>query len=322
MSEELAVQEARPLTAVEVRAQVNLIQEVMKGVMQKGQHYGIVPGCGDKPTLLKPGAEKLMMTFRLAADPQVQEIPTEDGMTVRVVCRITSQSSGVYLGSGLGEASTKEEKYNWRKAVCDGEFNDAPEDRRRLKWIKGYQGNKDCQIKQVRTNPADLANTVLKMAKKRSLVDAILTVTAASDIFTQDIEEMAENGVALVSVDPHRKPIGKPQEKKTDTTENPKDTPSDASLIEGKIENVTVKSGGEGKKAWSKYTVTLIGGDKFSTFDKKVAEAAKHAKEMDMVVSIAYKTTNYGHEIVELIVIGLDSQAREPGPELPALKED
>jgi hypothetical protein len=32
------------------------------------------------------------------------------------------------------------------------------------------------------------------MAKKRSLVDAVLTVTAASDIFTQDVEEMVENG--------------------------------------------------------------------------------------------------------------------------------
>jgi hypothetical protein len=32
------------------------------------------------------------------------------------------------------------------------------------------------------------------MAKKRAHVDAILTSTAASDIFTQDVEDMAENG--------------------------------------------------------------------------------------------------------------------------------
>jgi hypothetical protein len=35
-------------------------------------------------------------------------------------------------------------------------------------------------------------NTVLKMAKKRAHVDAILTATAASDIFTQDVEDMPE----------------------------------------------------------------------------------------------------------------------------------
>ncbi|WP_418719751.1 hypothetical protein [Bilophila wadsworthia] len=38
-------------------------------------------------------------------------------------------------------------------------------------------------------NPADYYNTCLKMAKKRALVDAVLTCTAASDIFTQDIED-------------------------------------------------------------------------------------------------------------------------------------
>jgi hypothetical protein len=43
-------------------------------------------------------------------------------------------------------------------------------------------------------NPADYYNTCWKMAKKRALVDAVLTVTAASDIFTQDVEEMVENG--------------------------------------------------------------------------------------------------------------------------------
>lgn len=295
MNEALAIQESRPLTAVEVRAQVNLIQEVMKGVMQKGQHYGVIPGCGDKPTLLKPGAEKLMMTFRLAADPQVQEIPTEDGMTFRVVCRITSQSTGVYLGSGLGEASTREEKYSWRKAICDEEFADTPEDRRRLKWFKGYQGNKDYQVKQVRTNPADIANTVLKMAKKRALVDAVLTVTAASDIFTQDIEELAESGV----MSEQKPPIEKPKEKPKDAPEHPPVHPSEVSLVEGKIENITVKTGGEGKQAWSKYTITMVGGEKFSTFDKKIAEAAKAVKDTDVVVNILYKTTNYGNEIVE-----------------------
>jgi hypothetical protein len=49
--------------------------------------------------------------------------------------------------------------------------------------------------KQEHDNPADFYNTCEKMGKKRALVDATLTVTAASDIFTQDIEELVENGV-------------------------------------------------------------------------------------------------------------------------------
>src|ERR1043166_7373613 len=54
-----------PLSAQEIKAQVQLIQEVMQAVMQEGFHYGTLPGT-DRPSLLKPGAEKLTHTFRLA----------------------------------------------------------------------------------------------------------------------------------------------------------------------------------------------------------------------------------------------------------------
>ena len=99
-------------------------------------------------------------------------------------------SSGAFLGAGIGECSSSEEKYAWRRAICDEEFDETPENRRRVKFSK-YQGKIE-KTKQIRTNPADVSNTVLKMAKKRGLVDAVLTVTAASDLFTQDIEDLPE----------------------------------------------------------------------------------------------------------------------------------
>jgi hypothetical protein len=54
-------------------------------------------------------------------------------------------------------------------------------------WVIAVRGE---QVEH--ENPADYYNTVLKMAKKRAHVDAILTATAASDIFTQDVEDMPE----------------------------------------------------------------------------------------------------------------------------------
>lgn len=238
MSEDLAVREPQSLTAGEMKAQVQLIQQVMSEVMVKEVHYGTIPGCGVKPALLKPGAEKLMMTFRLAADPHVVEVPTEDGITFRVFCRITNQATGIFLGNGIGECSSKEEKYNWRKAVCDGEYNDTPEDRRRGKWAKGYDGKPDYQIKQVRMNPADVANTILKMAKKRALVDAILTVTAASDIFEQDLEEMPED---------IRQGNGEPQQKKSSTVKTQSQTQTGGALInEKQVKLVYARMKGKG----------------------------------------------------------------------------
>jgi len=188
--EAVAIREPEQLTAKEVRAQVNLVQEVMKSVMKDRTHYGTIPGCGDKPSLLKPGAEKLASTFRLAINPEITDLSTKDFVRYQIRASITHQITGSFLGAGVGECSSMEEKYCWRNAVCDEEFDDTPEDKKRTKYKSAY--GKITKLKQVRTNPADIANTVLKMAKKRALVDGILTVTGASDIFTQDIEDMPE----------------------------------------------------------------------------------------------------------------------------------
>jgi hypothetical protein len=188
MTTELAVIN-EPLSAMEVRAQVNLIQEVMQSVMKDGTHFGKIPGAGDKPTLFKSGAEKLASTFRLAIDPEVFELSSGDEFRVRVIARVTEMGTGRFLGAGVGEASSSESKYMWRASVCDEEFDQTPESHRRVKWSKGYNKPAWSQ-KQVRMVVADVANTVLKMAKKRAMVDGILTVTGASDIFTQDIEEL------------------------------------------------------------------------------------------------------------------------------------
>lgn len=193
MNEIAVYEEPKPLTAQEIRAQVNLIQEVMKAVMQQGQHYGKIPGAGDKPTLLKPGAEKIMTTFRLSADPEVEDLSLDDVIRYRVKCRLITQT-GHFKGAGVGECSSEEEKYKWRSTVSEDEWKATSEERKRIAYKSKWENNKKVPftIQQVRTNPYDLANTVLKMAKKRALVDAVLTVTAASDIFTQDIEDMPE----------------------------------------------------------------------------------------------------------------------------------
>ncbi len=185
-------QESRALTAADMRAQVNLVQEVMKAVMQgpskenpAGVHYGTIPGT-PKPTLYKAGAEVLGATFRIAVSYSTEDLSTADVVRYRVAATGTHQTTGIIMGAGMGECSSGEEKYKWRKASGDKEYNATPEDRKRIKY------GKDWTTKQVRTEPADLANTVLKMACKRAQVAMILNVTAASDIFTQDIEDLPE----------------------------------------------------------------------------------------------------------------------------------
>lgn len=189
---------ARSLTAADIRAQVNLIQDVMLEVMREGVHYGKIPGTNGK-SLWKPGAEKLAATFRLAAKPRVEDLSGDGEIHYRVFVSLVAKD-GTFVGEGVGECSSREEKYSWRKAVHPKEYDGTPENRRRVKYDR--QGN---ETKQIRTNPWDVANTILKMAKKRAQVDAVITATAAGDIFTQDIEELPEEVVAeLVGKAPQR----------------------------------------------------------------------------------------------------------------------
>lgn len=179
----------RSLTAAEVRAQVNLIQDVIQSVMIRDVHYGVIPGT-DKMSLFKSGAEKLLATFRLAAIPEVEDLGRDGEAHYRVLVKVYT-SGGALVGAGIGECSSQEDKYSWRRPVAPKEFQVTPEDRRRIKFAKSQSG-KVFENEQVRTNPADVRNTILKMAKKRALVDAVLTVTAASDCFTQDIEDLPD----------------------------------------------------------------------------------------------------------------------------------
>jgi len=181
----------QPKTALEIRAQVNLIQEVMAAVMKEGTHYGKIPGT-PKPSLWKPGAEVLGTTFHIAPSYRVEDLSGLDFVRYRVCCIGTHQATGIVMGEGYGECSSMEEKYKWRKASSIKEFEAMSEDRRRIKHGYSREDRAEYEIKQVRAESADQANTILKMACKRAQVAMTLNVTAASDIFTQDIEDLPE----------------------------------------------------------------------------------------------------------------------------------
>jgi hypothetical protein len=186
----LITQGTNRMAVAEMIAHVSTVQEVMRAVMKKDVHYGMIPGT-DKPTLFKAGAEVLSMVFRIADTYEVTDLSTPDMIRYRVNCIGRHQVSDAVLGSGLGEASSAEEKYKWRKAVCVEEWNETPAHLRRKKYGKAKGGGFYTQ-EQVRTEPSDLANTVLKMANKRAKMAMVLNVTAASDCFAQDLEDMDE----------------------------------------------------------------------------------------------------------------------------------
>lgn len=219
-----------------ITARVQMVKEVTKNVMKDKVHYGVIPGAGTKATLFKPGAETLMLALGIASVPEIEDLSGTDTagqpyVRYRVMCRGFDRSGNV-VGAGIGEASSLEEKWAWRKAWPE-EFDAAPAGARREKWGYDKAKRQKYSIKQVRQNPYDIANTILKQAKKRAFVDLALTVAAASDTFTQDLEEMKDYLEREVVIDaevieePRERPVAaaKPKIKVAET--QPVDGPPD-----------------------------------------------------------------------------------------------
>jgi len=265
MTEELAVRqeygvvnfEEYAMSTESVVRQVNVIQEVMKAVMKIDEHYGTIPGC-QKPSLYKPGAEKLGFTFRLAPEYEVRTINMPNGhREYQVKCRLRHIPTGAMVGEGEGSCTTMEGKYRFRGGEKEGTGEPIPKEYWNLKNAgkmeeaqaliggPGFAPGKIdgkweiCSIgeKVEHDNPADYYNTCLKVAKKRAHVDAILTATAASDIFTQDVEDMTEvmgnasttqqTGTQATTGKP---PVKPPQEKKDHAIKDPDSPASDAQI--------------------------------------------------------------------------------------------
>lgn len=189
MSTEIQKLENQILTVLDVKSHVNVIKQILDEVMKKDTHYGVIPGCGNKPALLKAGAEKILSTFMLASEFVVTDLSTDINKFYRVEARLSHQNTKTFMGSGVGECSSLESKYAWRASVCDEEYETTAENLRRIHFKKGWQGKPAEKVKQVRQDMYSLSNIILKMSKKRALIDAVMNVTACSDIFVQDLDE-------------------------------------------------------------------------------------------------------------------------------------
>lgn len=136
---------------------IGLFQKVVQSQLMQNHDYGVIPGT-PKPTLLKPGAEKILMLLGLRSEFDIVDSTRdfEKGFfQYQVKCKL--YRGDMLVTEGLGSCNNRERKY-------------------------------------IKMDPYTMDNTVLKMAKKRALVDAALLVGSLSDIFTQDLEDMDLSG--------------------------------------------------------------------------------------------------------------------------------
>lgn len=142
-------------TFTEAKDRIQMLQKFVKEFMIPGVDYGIIPGC-QKPSLLKPGCEKLTDIFgfsKLITVSNRMEDWHQGFFSYEVKATLINKRTGLVEAEGLGSCNSKERKYKNQDAFS-------------------------------------ICNTILKMAKKRALVDAVLSATRSSGIFSQDLEEL------------------------------------------------------------------------------------------------------------------------------------
>ena len=143
------------ITLAQAKERIELLQTFISDMMVPGIDYGYVQEC-QKPSLFKPGAEKLCDIFGFTKQIQIVDrmIDWEKGVfSYEVKAILTSKRTGMVEAEGIGSCNSKEMKYR----LQDG---------------------------------FSVSNIILKMAKKRALIDAVLSATRSSGLFTQDIEDI------------------------------------------------------------------------------------------------------------------------------------
>ncbi len=238
MSEELAVRDSNLFIApvVNVAGALQRYQDMKDFIgiiLKKDTDYGTIPGTS-KPTLLKPGAEKLSSFFGLSTQFAIIE-KEEDWMGERhggepffnYWYKCTMTRNGKIVAEGEGSCNSFEKKYRYRTSdvVCpkcgsatikkskfdDGWYCYGKIGGCNAKFKAGDKSIEDQPSGQVKNaDIADIVNTLQKMAQKRAYIAAVLLATNASEYFTQDIEDYIDAEFVPVEEPKKQPPKAKP----------------------------------------------------------------------------------------------------------------
>ncbi len=179
------------ITVEENKNRILQVKEFVKSQMVDGEDYGKIPGV-DKPSLLKPGAEKLCNIFGFAIRvEQVSKVEDWDKPMFNYEYRaiVVNKRTGLDEAECIGSCNSKESKYAYRWIPT---FKATEEDKQRADKREERQAKSGKSFIWYRVPNDDIfsqVNTLQKMAQKRAIVGAVLIATRASGFLTQDVED-------------------------------------------------------------------------------------------------------------------------------------
>lgn len=232
MNNELAIREVEPAEMLDIQPDearrslqaIKAFQNVVQTEMVKGHDYGVIQGT-DRPTLLKPGAEKLAKLLKCSdtyeIDKEEERWDKDDPFFYyRVRCTLKHMQTGTVISEGIGSCNSLESRYRWRW-VFSSELPDGI-DKSKLQRMERKSRKTGKPYVHYRIENDDIftqVNTLQKMACKRSLVDAALHAGRLSDVFTQDLEDFAAGWEEINQPDAGVIDVEEAEEKKPEQVE-------------------------------------------------------------------------------------------------------
>jgi hypothetical protein len=217
------------------QARLKTFQEFIGTYMIEGEDFGLIPGT-NKKSLWKPGSDKLCELYGLSDSYRVIDrlVDFDRGLfDYEIEC--TLSRDGMVIATGLGSCSSFEGKYRWRdsKRVCPtcgkdtiakskdeyggGWYCNAKYGGCGAKFPKGDESIEGQEIGRIENDDiATLKNTILKMAKKRAKVDATLSATRSSGVFTQDYGDDEGKKKPAPIQQPQRRSVAPPKQEQRD----------------------------------------------------------------------------------------------------------
>lgn len=157
------------LSVDEVVGRIQKVHEAFQKVMKEGVHYGTIPGT-PKPSLWQPGADLIAMI--LGVHPKYEVISATrnaDFISYTVQCTLVCiGNQDMIAGAGVGSCNSREES--------------------QVRKIDSLSRRRNKKV-----SPWEFDNPIMKMACKRAKVSACLSASAATDVFTQDMEDFQES---------------------------------------------------------------------------------------------------------------------------------
>lgn len=189
LTPEVAIQRAK--------AAYQIVKEMREAVLIQNVDFGVISGTS-KPTLYKPGAEKLCRAFGYnPVFETVNKVEQWDDdaplFHYEIRCRLVRIEDGKEIATGIGSCNSKENKYRWRW-MFDNQLKEAGIESTGLMTKKGTgkNGRAYTQYRVPNDDVFSIVNTIEKMACKRALIAAVLVGVGASEFFTQDVEDLRD----------------------------------------------------------------------------------------------------------------------------------